>query len=220
MEIAMRVLGLWCVFTAVSSLIRSVHIYATFISGGQVTGFSFLSYLPLVTEAVVLLLLGASLIWWAPWIAARFYPARPSGSEVGGILDQDGRPLAENPASSETRVQVGPGDLYRIACFVLGVYLLVQTAAPAGRLVVAGMGGMIGWSRGQSIVDGVVVMVYVVVGLVLVFGSQGIGRFLSSLRHDPDSIPKPQFSLMMLLLFIVAVAVVLGVIRALVTSGP
>ena len=67
--------------------------------------------------------------------------------------------------------------------------------------------------------DAITAAVYLATGLVLVFGSQRIGQFMSNLRYDPDTIPKQQVSLALLLLAILAFAVILGVIRAFTRGG-
>jgi hypothetical protein len=198
-EVAIRLLGLWSAFTAVTGL---VDVAASCLITGWGTTPSFPRQLLLLSgvAAVVPGLLGAMLIGWAPWIAARFYPADPNDVQI--------------------HVNVGAGDVYHVACFVLGVYLLVHTTQPVCRLVAAGMtGAQSTWSRGQMAADAITAAVSLATGLVLVFGSQRISQFLSNLRYDPDTIPKQQVSLALLLLAILVFAVILGVIRAVTHGG-
>jgi len=54
----------------------------------------------------------------------------------------------------------------------------------------------------------------VIVGIVLVFGSRGLSRFLASLGHDPENIPAQQFSLRLLLGIVIGFALLLIVLRA------
>lgn len=195
LEVTLRVLGLWSLYTAIGN----VATYVSFLWDSTTPGLS--QWLaPIVVGFVVQCILGITLIWWAPWIAARFYPAAANEAVV--------------------HLNVGAGDVYRVACFVLGVYLLVGTAQPASRFVAAAMAGPSSWSRPQIISDAVATLVYAAAGIVLVFRSEGIGRFLSSLRYDPDRIPKPQFTLLMLLLLMLFVGVVLAVIRMLTPGSP
>ncbi len=184
LEIALRVMGLWFFFHSIIAL----------------TTFSFYLSVPAATDyiwgavatVIVQFLLSGILIFGAPAIAAWFYP--PVGESEG------------------VRVVVGPGDIYRTACFILGAYLLVAAAHPAGRLLIVGLGRN---AFSQQAADAVTFIVYVSSGLLLVFGSRRIAEVLSKLRYNPDTIPQQQFSLAMLLILIVVVSVVLGVFRML-----
>ena len=62
-------------------------------------------------------------------------------------------------------------------------------------------------------------VVYVATGVLLVFGSQRISELLLNLRYDPDTIPKQQLSIAMLLILVVLFAVILGVIRRMSLGG-
>jgi hypothetical protein len=139
------------------------------------------------------MLLGGALVYGAPAVAGRFYP--------------------RDSLNEESRLAVGPGDIYRTACFVLGAYLLVSTARPAGLLVSNAVSGS--WQPNQLAAEAVTAVVYMFSGLLLVFGSHRIAEMLSSLRYDPDTVPRQQISLAMLLIVLVLIAVVLGVARRL-----
>ena len=204
LEVALRVLGLWFAFHSIITLAERIPIYLGAVWGSLIPNTT--SYL--VTTGVTFVVqfaLGAALIYWAPGIAAKFYP-----------------PDAEN---EEPRIGVGPGDVYRTACFVLGVYLLVQIVQPASRLAIAGFQRPYSnWQPSQMAVDAVTTIVYTVVGMFLLFGSNKIGEWFSSLRYDsnrndPNTIPKPQFTIAAILILVVLFAVCLEVIRRLTVGG-
>jgi hypothetical protein len=182
LEIALRISGLWFLFTAITTLTATLSVLS-------VSGWT--DYLwGAVASVVAQFLLGGALVFCAPAVARWFYPA---------AAESEGSP-----------VSVGPGDVYRTACFVLGVYLLVSTARPAGRLLEAGLSGE---ALSRSIADAMTLIVYAASGVLLVFGARPIAELLSNLRYDPDTIPKQQISLAVLLVFVVLVAVVVGVFR-------
>jgi len=191
LEIALRVMGLWFFFTGISTLTTTVSVLLWTPSGSMRS-----IWLYFVATVVVQFLLGGVLVFCAPAIAAWFYPA---GNE------------------SDSPRAVGPGDLYRAACFVLGAYLLVAASQPAGRLLDAvNSSGAFGPSAAG---DAVTLIVHVAAGLLLVFGSRRIADLLANLRYDPSTIPNQQLSLAMLLILIVLVAVALGVFR-MISVGP
>jgi hypothetical protein len=112
------------------------------------------------------------------------------------------------------------GDVYRTACFVLGVYLLVQAVTPACRLVIADYNNnVVIWRSGTLTYDAITVIVYTAIGMALVFGSGWIGGWFSSLHYDPDTIPQQRFSIAALLLLFVILAVCLEVIRRITIDG-
>jgi len=145
----------------------------------------------------VQLAIGLGSIRYAPVVAARFYPAEADDEE--------------SPA------RVRPGDLYHTACFVLGVFLLVSAAGPAGRFMIAGMQG--GWGQSQMASNAFTTLVYTAAGILLIFGSRRIGEMMSSLRYDPESIPKQQISVANLLLLFVFAAFILWAIRRMTLGG-
>jgi len=181
-EIALRVLGVWFFLTSINSLLLTLSLYFDGAPGSYWLGYA--------ATFVAQLMLGVMLVVFAPAMAARFYPS------VSDIV--------------EPRMAVGPGDIYRTACFVLGVYLLVQTAEPAASLAIAVVQD---WQGEDFAVVAVRAIVYAASGLLLVFGSRRIAEILSNLGYDPDTIPKQQFSIVMLLIAVVFVGVLLGVIQ-------
>ena len=128
LEVTLRVLGLWALYMALTDAVDFAAVMLPVYGSGAVGGVPPGWLSDYVGRSLVHCLLGTLLIWWAPRIAARFYPAGVSEAEV--------------------HLNVGPGDVYRIACFVLGLYLLVNTAQPASRLVAAAMQGA--WSGRQG----------------------------------------------------------------------
>jgi hypothetical protein len=200
-EVALRILGMWYVFASIvglASTVASWQLIAGSIGGQNVGGYVLLEALILAVQ----LAMSVALIRWAPAIAARFYPADSS------------LPDAENP---ESRLRVGPGDVYHTACFVLGAYLLVQGVKSAGEMTIGAVS--FGSQANQLARAAVIAIVDTASGLLLIFGSRGIAQFLSNLRYDPDSIPRQQFSIKLLLIITFIVAVILGVIRMITVGG-
>ncbi len=198
LEISLRVLGLWLVFKIVAlAMVVPLFMSNIWSSVGSDSTLYILFYiLPTALQVV----LGAALTYCAPRIAAVFYP-----------------PHAE---TERLQINVGPGDVYRTASFVLGAYLLVHAVQPACRLVVAGFRGIPGgWQESQLVVDAVTMIVNTAAGTLLVFGSNWIGKFLSNLRYDPDTIPKQQISIAAMLVLILLFALCLGVIRWMTFGG-
>jgi hypothetical protein len=200
LEVAIRVIGLWLVFTTISGLPTTALLILPVIWSTAPPSSLLPSIIAFGVSIIVQGVFGALLAWWAPWIASRFY-AR--GSE-----------------EVQVHLAVGPGDVYRIACFVLGVYLLVHTTEPASRLAATLIQGTpANWRLGQGVADSVATVVYAATGIVLIFGSRRIGEMLSHLRYDPDTIPKQQISLAILLSLVVLFALILGAIRWLTVGG-
>jgi hypothetical protein len=52
-------------------------------------------------------------------------------------------------------------------------------------------------------------------GALLVFGARPISDLLANLRYDPDTIPKQQISIALLLVALVAFALILTILRSL-----
>lgn len=192
-EVALRLLGLWFVFTAIS----------TFSAGGALYMLDSISTDPQALKYLITTfsifgvqtVLGIATIYWAPAVARLSYP--------------------ESVDSQNAEWRVGPGDIYRTACFVLGAYFLVQAANSGTLLAISSVrapaaGNLLpgGWLRETA-----QLAVYAISGLLLVFGSQSISDVLVNLRYDPDSIPKQQFSLTVLLVAIVFAAIIMGLIR-------
>ncbi len=196
LEVALRILGLWFLFTSVNILTTTVSLYMTNIWGsGNVDMTNYL--VAYGVNFAVQFAIGLGAIRYAPVVAARFYPAE---------ADDDKSPT-----------RIGPGDLYHTACFVLGVYLLVSTAGPAGRFMIASMQG--GWGQNQVASEAFTMLVNWAAGIFLIFGSRRIGELTSSLRYDPEAIPKQRFSVTNLILLFVFVTFILWAIRRMTLGG-
>lgn len=145
---------------------------------------------------MVIIAISIALFLFAPWIAR--FMTRREGSKEGSIVFQS----------------VGPGDLYHIACFALGIYVYVNAVDP---LVHALFGFLTEPSLALQnhtvamLIEGVILLA---VGTGLVFGARGIARFLGRLGHDPGDIPAQQFSLRVILIVVVGIAILLAIIKA------
>jgi hypothetical protein len=190
LEVALRILGLWFIFSALPGLASTA---SWFIAEGFATsGVDFYYFVPSGISFIVQALLGLAAIYWAPNISARFYP-----------------PDVE---ASQSPTRIGPGDIYHTACFVFGMYFLVSGAVAGGRAAITALGA---GSSDRIALIFVSALVYTTFGLFLVFGAGRIGQFISSLQYDPDSIPRQQFSLKLILIVTVLIAVMMGLIRML-----
>lgn len=189
LEVALRIMGCWFLLT---SVLRLDWVLYALLSGtsdipNQSTSYYFISS---SITLVLQVLLGFGLIYFAPLLAIRFY--------------------REEVDIGTTQSRIGPGDLYHIACFGLGIHFLISAAEPLGRLVSAGMEG---FSADRLVGVAFTAVVYVAASLILTFGSQRIGKMLTGLRYDPDAIPKQQLSVSFLLGVMVFFAVLLGVLK-------
>ena len=192
-EVALRVLGVWLFFSAISGLMSLVSFYLTSGTLPGATSYVVASAVSIFVQS----LMSGALILGAPRLAERFYPRKAEEQEL--------------------RIAVGPGDVYRTACFVLGAYFLVRTAEPAGRLVGADFSDIV-WQPRQ-LADALTAMVYAASGLLLVLGSRKISEMLSRLGYDPDTIPAERFSIVILLSLLVLFAILLGAIRFMAHGG-
>jgi len=119
---------------------------------------------------------------------------------------QDARPV----------ITLGAGDLYHVGCFLTGLWLLARAIRPGVRALVE----LVAQGSSNLFPDPPIVAQFaeaallVIVGIVLVFGSRGLSRFLASLGHDPENIPAQQFSLRLLLGIVIGFALLLIVLRA------
>ncbi len=193
LEVTLRILGLWYIFTSLNTLTTTVSFY---MSGGwapasaEMTSFAIAHGVSIAVQVAI----GLGLIVCAPSVAARFY--------------------REEADAGESPVRVGPGDIYHTACFVLGAYVLINTAAPLGRLVTAGFRGELSdWWLDRRAADVFTIIVHTAAGILLIFGSRRISELLLSLRHDPESVPKQQLSVSNLLTLIVFFGLLIGAIR-------
>lgn len=189
LEVTLRILGLWYLFTSLNTLTTTVSFY---VSGGwgsagaEMTSFAIAQGVSIAVQVAI----GLGLILGAPSVAARFY--------------------REEADAGESQVRVGPGDIYHTACFVLGAFVLINTAAPLGRLVIARFRGI---AQGWLANDLFTVVVHTTAGILLIFGSRRISELLLSLRHDPESVPKQRLSVSNLLTLIVFLGLLIGTIR-------
>jgi hypothetical protein len=136
---------------------------------------------------------GPLLICFAPRISAWFYTPR---SDI-----------------DSNAIRVGPRDVYRIACFVLGVYLLVQTAAPVSRIALAAIQDPRSvWMQGQLVNDALVVAVNTSAGLFLIFGSMPISKFLSN-TTDAVGVPPHRLTIIMMITMLGVFAGILALLR-------
>jgi len=131
-------------------------------------------------------------------IAAGLFLASPR------LADWICRDVADAPLTSAP----GAGDLYHLACFAMGLWMLVQAIQPGARA----LGSLIFEGSAGFRVDMQTAIrlchsgILVVFGLALIFGSRGLSRFLASLGHDPDNVPAQQFSLKLLVALVTAAA--------------
>jgi len=200
LTVAIRILGFWLVCKSVIAL-PQVAAYAMF---------AFQSSNPLRANPISMLLMmvvqvggpaavGIPVILLAERISRRLYPS------------------SDHTADSIAFGRVGAGDLYHIASFMMGVYMLSQAAEPGLRFLTGTMGdtpfSMDPWGRGG--VFGLILAAgYSVSGIVLIFGARGIAHAMAAVPRNSDEVPAPQFGIRALLLLGVLFAVVLGILRA------
>jgi len=118
---------------------------------------------------------------------------------------------------AEPVMTLGAGDLYHVACLLMGLWLLARAIRPAVRAIVelVAQGSSNLFMSRQVVGELSEATLLVLLGVVLMFGSRGLSRFLASLGHDPENIPAQQFSLRLLLGIVIGFALVLIVLRAL-----
>ena len=193
LELALRVLGFWYLLYSVDNLMATISLHMAF--QGKPPGANIpVSYhlLMLAVHAAI----GPLLIGFAPRIAASFYASQ---------LELD-----------SSVIHIGPRDVYRIACFVLGVYLLVDIAAPLSRILLTALQNPhFVWANGQLVIDSLVVAVKVAAGLFLAFGSMPISKFFSN-TADPVSIPPHRLTMMMMITMLAIFAGMLTLLRVVV----
>jgi hypothetical protein len=137
--VAIRLMGLAYVFTAINGLLGTMVFLSALCGSPGLPSLGFRAQsVTAIGAAVIRGLLGGLLVWITPRIATRFCAA---GCE-----------------NVPLQLNVGPGDVYRLACFVLGVYLLLNSAKLLGRLMATGMqGAQSTASRGQLIASAIAV---------------------------------------------------------------
>ncbi len=75
------------------------------------------------------------------------------------------------------------------------------------------------WGQDQLASDAFTILVNWAAGIFLIFGSRRIGELMSSLRYDPEAIPKQRFSVTNLLLLFVFFTFILWAIRQMTLGG-
>jgi hypothetical protein len=95
LEVALRILGVWFIFTAVNAFTATVSFY---LSGGWGGPSVDLARLFFASGVGVVVQAALGLILCAPVVAPRFYCEQADGGE--------------------SPIRVGPGDIYHTACFV------------------------------------------------------------------------------------------------------
>jgi len=193
--VALRAIGLWFIVAGIAAVAANVGQLLVWplrqfpMAPSDVIAMA----VSILGPALVPPIAGILLVAFAEGIARRFYPEAPA-------------------ASGEIRFgRIGVGDLFRIASFLLGVHLLVEAAAPAGRIIALMM------LRGDPVRivgDALHSGVCTAAGIVLIFGAKQIGRWLAGLRYDPNALPRQQVSIQGLLAWVLAVAIALALIRA------
>lgn len=204
LTVALQILGFWLVCRSIIALpqIAAYAMYA-FPSPNPSGIDPVFVLLMMVLQLGAPLVVGIGVILLAGRISRRVYPA------------------SDRTADSIAFGRVGAGDLYHIASFVMGVYMLIQAVEPVVRFLGGTMGAgpfsMEPWARG-GVHDMITAAIYGVSGLVLIFGGPGIAQAMAAVPRDSDKVPVPQFSIRMLLILGVVFAIVLGVLRAVIVG--
>lgn len=205
--VALRVLGIWYLAWILPSLSWAAGALLTMSSASNavvvqpVNPFTSAAWICLqAMTAALYLLLGAGLVFGAPRIARMFYPV--------GEQDDDAR-ISFGPVTAQ--------DVYRIAAFLLGIYVLIQGICFAMQTVVQLL--QRGWQSGFGTAPYTAIRagIYLACGTALVFGGRGLGELLGRLRPDTEDVPAQQFNLRVLfvlfLLCVLAVALVSALTR-------
>lgn len=200
--VGLRLMAIWLLCSVVVAASRAVPSVAYYVLGGAASGLPKMGPTLAVTILAPLATnigLATILYIYAPRIARRILPAWP--------LEDDAPRFAG----------ITSGDLYHIAAFLLGVWVLVQAAKPSAVTAVTLMDRQPGtaWPR-ESVVALAEALILLVAGGILVFGSRGLAKFLDGLRHEADGTPAQRFSLALLIAITVGIAMVLALIRLLV----
>lgn len=191
-EVGVRLIGFWLVVHGVQTLVHMISVWNTTHVRQNLNAEFILSYLGLSASYG---LVGAASLYFAPQISRRVYP--------------------ETDPDTLTPSQVGPGDVYRIACFVLGVYLFVTNVPhPLTTLVIAAVQGQI-FRLGSDLLalNLVLVLVNVVISVLLIFGAKPVSELLTNLRYDPDTIPQQRITIAMLMIVMLIFAATLAIVR-------
>jgi len=193
--VALRVLGLWFLVLAIDALPALVAEVWTLCRPIGIPG-AVVNPTPWTLAGMCVPFLrgglGIVLLVCASRIALRFYPK------------------TQDEAGQETPGRVGPGDLYRIASYVLGVCVLLQAVEPATRTLVLVIHRDVGSTLHVELAEACVMLV---LGIGLIFGAGGIATFFERLRYDPNRVPTQQLSIPLMLLIILICALLVGIVR-------
>jgi hypothetical protein len=198
MTVALRILGFWLICKSIIAL-SQISAYAMYaMQSSNNLGDSIYMLLMTVVQVGGPAAVGISVILLAGRISRRIYPS----SDPTADLIAFGR--------------VGAGDLYHIASFMMGVYMLIQAVEPGVRFLAGtmktGLTSMEPWAE-DRVINMIPAAVYSLSGLVLIFGSRGIAQAMVAVPRNSDEVPVPQFGIRSLLILGVVFAVVLGVLR-------
>jgi len=197
MIVALRILGIWLLVSSIAEGLLTAAFWTT--SSSSLPGQAVWSqWLALALALLVKPVLAIGLIYWARLFSYRFYPKE------------------EEESTELTFGKIGSGDLYRIACFILGVYVVVQALPYLVRITVSLFEKSMTWNATRIGEAVLLICAYGALSLFLILGSRGVARFMNSLRHDPDEIPNPQFTVRLLLAGILFMAVIFSLLRLLV----
>jgi hypothetical protein len=196
----LRLMAIWFMCNAVFDTVSVVSLGTQFYvsPAGGLQGPFWLSLAFALAFVMVEVSLAVLLLFLAPRIS-RF---------VCREVDVDTTPIQMTSITS--------GDLYCIVSFLLGISVLLRAVKPAVtaavQMMAQGQSTFVFHTHVAMIVEAVV---YVFGGVALTVGARGVAQFLNSLGYASDSTPSQRFSLQLLLIVFVAVAVALGVMRVL-----
>jgi cation transporter-like permease len=196
--VLLRVLGLFFLAWAIEAMPllvgTAVQYQQVFSIAGQAAHYYWVWAIATVLVPLLRAVLGILLLVFASRIGFWFYPQ--TGEETESVKQWS----------------VNAGDVYRIASFLLGAFVLVRAVPAGARTVVMLMGGG-HFNQSQFLPDLVTACVLFLFGMAFMFGASGIAQLLERLRYDPENVPPRQFSLRLLFLILVGVALILGLIR-------
>lgn len=196
----LRLMAIWFMCTAVFDTVSTVLLWVQFLvsPGGGLPAQSWVSLGSFLAFVVLKVSLAILLLFLAPRIS-RF---------VCREVDADSTPIQMTSITS--------GDVYCIVSFLLGISVLLRAIKPAVTAAVQMMAqGQSTFVSHRSIAMIVEASIYVFCGVALTVGARGVAQFLNSLGHASDRTPSQRFSLRLLLIVFVAVAVALGIMRVL-----
>ncbi|HLA84950.1 MAG TPA: hypothetical protein VJL29_09160 [Thermoguttaceae bacterium] len=215
LSVALRLLGFWVVLSHSHRLIEFALLAILPAASMATVGRSglFHEVISSCVASLVLVGIGVVLIWLAPRIARRFYP------------------IQEETIESISCSQIGLGGIYRIAAFLMGIYIATLAVAPllhAFQMTVLDDKFIpLGMKSGFVVIFVVQGGLYLLCGSLLVFGSPAIGRIMgriasrdlrAKLSYDENALPNPQFTLKVILIVITLAAILFGLLTWLARS--